>query len=257
MNGSNADCARAQSLSLFSPLCVGAALIAGAVFLPASASTHAILAGAIFPMASEAARMGRVRALAKEAARNRARERERIEREAYAQRLCHEARTAARKPPQSPEERERRRAATAHARDAETARLNAEICASAALASFRYQSETVRLRDEHVFWPSDAICQGQELPPLNNDGHVPGRDASGRVLGLVKGRLAYKRRTRLFAEIALLDALKLYAIIKTYPAEAERLAIVREARALFWDTLRAMQALDREHGLTARKLGGE
>src|SRR5271165_1931681 len=122
MNGSNADCARAQSLSLFSPLCVGAALIAGAVFLPASASTHAILAGAIFPMASESVRMGRVRALAKEAARNRARESEQL-----ARRLSSEARTSARKMTPSPEERERRRAAAAQARTAETARHNAEI----------------------------------------------------------------------------------------------------------------------------------
>ena len=82
---------------------------------------------AIFPMASEAVRKGRVRASLKEAARSLQRERERLEREAHARRLFFEPRTPARLTPQSHEEWERRRRASREARDAETARLNAEF----------------------------------------------------------------------------------------------------------------------------------
>jgi hypothetical protein len=215
---------------------------------------------AFFPMGSEAARKGRVRALAKEAARNRARLKHETERQAKVQRLCLELRMAERterKPPQLPEERERRRAAAAHARDTETARLNLAIEARRALANFRYNAETVRLRDEYMFSPDDAYCRGRELPALNENGAVPGIDATGRVLALINDRLVYVRRTRLFASLSLIDMWRLAIAVEKYPAEAEHMAIVHEARALFWDTLRAMRALDREHGLGLKaQIGG-
>ena len=87
-------------------------------------------------------------------------------------------------------ERKLRRSLTARTREAETARLNAEIAlnleARRVIANFRYHAETVRQRDENVFWPeSDAWCRGRELPPLDDNGHVPGIDPTGRVLALI------------------------------------------------------------------------
>jgi hypothetical protein len=162
-------------------------------------------AAAIFPMASASVRMGRARALLKEAERSRMRDRELAERDALAMRFIAENRAthdliAA----PSPEERKLRRSLTARTREAETARLNAEIPLSLearrVIANFRYHAETVRQRDENVFWPeSDAWCRGRELPPLNDKGHVPGMDPTGRVLALIGNRLVYVRRTRLFA----------------------------------------------------------
>lgn len=210
-----------------------------------------MVAATIFPMPPEAMRRGRVRALAKEAARDRLREIERQDRQAHARRaIVIRSITAGGgnlKP--SREERQRRRQATAEAREAETARLALGIAARQAIDRFRYRAETVRLRDEHVFSPDDEICRGMELPPLSPGGFVPGTDATGRVLGITKGRLVYKRRTRLFAEITLREALWLRVIINEYPVEAERLAIVHEARSLFWQCLQEMRERDRQHGL--------
>jgi hypothetical protein len=220
---------------------------------------------AIFPMASEAVRKGRVRASLKEATRSLKRARERLEREAHARRLFSEPRTTVRLSPQSPEERERRRRASREARDAETARLNAEFPAVAiarqCLHDLRYHAETVSRRDDEVFWPTDAWCRGRELPALNADGDVPGMDATGRVLALIGDspsidrrsserpmRLIYVRLTRLLASLALGSMLALRDDAKEHPP-ADHLAIVREARVLFWDLMRAMRALDAEWGL--------
>jgi hypothetical protein len=174
-------------------------------------------AAAIFPMASASVRMGRARALLKEAERLRMRERERAEREAHARRFIAENQaTHDRIAAPSPEERKLRRSLTARTREAETARLNAEIPLSLearrVIANLRYHAETVRQRDENVFWPeSDAWCRGRELPALNDNGHVPGIDPTGRVLALIGNRLVYVRRTRLFASLALGDAYGLAA----------------------------------------------
>jgi hypothetical protein len=37
--------------------------------------------------------------------------------------------------------------------------------------------------------------------------------------------------------------------VKGHPAEAQRLTVVREAHAFFWERMRAMRALDAEWGL--------
>ena len=217
---------------------------------------------AIFPMASEAVRKGRVRASLNEAARSLKRERERLEREAHARRLFSEPRTTPRLSPQSPEERERRRRASLEARNAEAERLNAEFPAVAiarqCLHDLRYHAETVSRRYDEVFWPTDVMCRGRELPALNADGDVPGMEATGRVLALIGDspsrdrrsserpmRLIYVRRTRLFASLALGSMLALRDDAKEHPP-ADHLAIVREARALFWDLMRAMRVLDAE-----------
>ena len=214
-------------------------------------------------MASASVRMGRARALLKEAERSRMRERERerAEREAHARRFIAENQaTHDRIAAPSPEERKLRRSLTARMREAETARLNAEIPLSLearrVIANLRYHAETVRQRDENVFWPeSDAWCRGRELPPLNDNGHVPGMDPTGRVLALIGNRLVYVRRTRLFASLALGDAYGLAAASEKYPAEAERLTVVREARALFWDCMRRLRALDAEWGVHDHPVG--
>ena len=41
------------------------------------------------------------------------------------------------------------------------------------------------------------------MPRVNDDGDVPGQDATGRVLALIGDRLVYLRRTRLFASLTL------------------------------------------------------
>jgi hypothetical protein len=108
----------------------------------------------------------------------------------------------------------------------------------------------VRGRDDgEVFWPEDAWCRGRELPALNENGHVPGRDETGRVLALINDRLVYVRRTRLFASLALGDAYRLELAIGRHPDAAERLSIVGEARALFWRCMREARALDKQWGL--------
>ena len=202
-------------------------------------------------MASEAIRMGRIRALRLEVARTR--ERERFEREAYARRLFSEAHSPARKPPQSPEERERRRAAAARARDAEATRLSVEMpivhLASDSLDHLRYHTETVRRRQREVFWPTDPWVRGRALPRVNDDGDVPGQDATGRVLALIGDRLVYLRRTRLFASLTIGAMQSLKAAIRDDEGVARRLGAVREARALFWELMRAMRVLDTEWGL--------
>jgi hypothetical protein len=235
--------------------CPSAIIDAAQVFATADPAASLIIfkvasLAAIFPMASEAVRRARVRALRREATLTTERERERLEREAYARRLFSEARSPPRKPPQTPEERERRRAAADEARAREAARVNAEFPAVAiarqCLHDLRYHAETVRQRDENVFRPEiDAWCRGRELPRLNDNGHVPGMDPTGRVLALIGGRLVYVRRTRLFASLALGSMLALRDDAKEHPP-ADCLAIVREARAFFWDTLIAMRALDAE-----------
>jgi hypothetical protein len=50
---------------------------------------------------------------------------------------------------------------------------------------------------------------------------------------------------RLFALLMLGDMFRLAAVAEAYPAEAARMAIVREARALFWQCMRAMRDADK------------
>jgi hypothetical protein len=248
------------ALSVFVLLAASVALSAGHHW-PSIA--HALpVAAAIFPMASKAVRMGRVRALLRGREREQKRERERqaaLEREALheaqerAARLD-EARRARLKLIEKQRSRTSRKSRTAQAREAEAERLGAEIPlaieARRAIGEFRYHAETVRGRDEdEVFWRSDALLQGRELPPLNSDGDVPAVDATGRVLTLTNDRLVYVRRTRLFASLALLSVYRLQLLIKRDPLTAARLGVVREARALFWQTMRACRARDMARGL--------
>jgi hypothetical protein len=55
--------------------------------------------------------------------------------------------------------------------------------------------------------------------------------------------------TRLFALLMPADLFRLAAVMEAYPTEAARTTTVREAPALFWDTLIAMRALDAEWGV--------
>jgi hypothetical protein len=55
--------------------------------------------------------------------------------------------------------------------------------------------------------------------------------------------------TRLFALLMLADMFRLAAVVETHPFEAARIAIVREARALFWECIRAMRDADKAWSL--------
>ena len=118
-----------------------------------------------------------------------------------------------------------------------------------ALDHLRYHTETVRRRQREVFWPTDPWVRGRALPRVNDDGDVPGQDATGRVLALIGDRLVYLRRTRLFASLTIGAMQGLKAAIGDDEGVAGRLGAVREARALFWEHMRAMRALDTEWGL--------
>jgi hypothetical protein len=217
------------------------------------------IAGGIFPMASEAVRMGRVRALAKEAARARASERERLEREAHATRRAAERFDEMRQPsPRSPRERELRRSLTARAREAEALRLDAESAlmeaAGALMAALRLGERTM------TAWECDGIdpaLQGDmRYPPPDESGLVPGIDEMGRVLAVAREDdghngldYYYARRTRsLYSWVSPLVR-AFVRTVKRHSAEAQRLAVVRKARALFWERMRVMRALDAEWGL--------
>ena len=55
--------------------------------------------------------------------------------------------------------------------------------------------------------------------------------------------------TRPFALLMLADLFRLAAVVEAHPAEAARMAIVREARALFWQRMRAMRDANKAWGL--------
>ena len=217
------------------------------------------IAAGIFPMASEASRMGRVRALAKEAARARAHESERLEREAHVGRLTaerlHEI-CSPRSP--SPLERELRRSLTARAREAEAVRLNAENALMQAADALR---AALRRRERvMIAWEWDGVDPASQrdmrYPPPDETGLVPGVDEMGRVLAVAREDgghngldYYYARRTRSLYSWISLEARAFVRTVKDQPAEAKCLAAVREARAFFWERMRAMRALDAEWGL--------
>jgi hypothetical protein len=55
--------------------------------------------------------------------------------------------------------------------------------------------------------------------------------------------------TRLFALLMLADMFRLAAVVEAHLAEAARMGIVREARALIWQCMRAMRDADKAWGL--------
>jgi hypothetical protein len=211
------------------------------------------IAAAIFPMAAVYIRMGRVRALERETARERARERDRQEREAHAPRIALEAR-ASRAP--SPGDRERRRAGRLKARQAEAARLNAEMSLRAAADGMM---SALRLSDR-VMNRGDidpALEPDMRYPsPDEKTGLVPAIDHTGRVLAVARpegGRYGldyyYDRRTRSLYSWTSIQVRAFVQTIKDHPDEARRMAAVREARAAFWDHMARMRGLDEDWGL--------
>jgi len=48
---------------------------------------------------------------------------------------------------------------------------------------------------------------------------------------------------------AIVFAFTCFAVVEAHPAEAARMAIVREARALFWECMRAMRDANKAWGL--------
>jgi len=193
------------------------------------------IAGGIFPMASEASRMGRVRALAKEVARSRERESERLEREAQAEwraaEPLHEM-CSPRCP--SPLERELCRSLTARAREAEAVRLNVEnalMQAAGALTAALRRRERVM-----IAWEWDGVDptsqRDMRYPPPDETGLVPGVDEMGRVLAVARvdgGHNGldyyYARRTRSLYSWISLEARAFVRAVKDHPAEAQRLAV--------------------------------
>ena len=122
------------------------------------------VAAAIFPMASEAIRMGRVRALRSTKRARRTRERERLEREAYARRLFSEAHIAARMPPR----RQRNGSADAQRRPGARRRSGAAQRGNADCATWPGTPSIISAitpkpcggAEREVFWPTDPWVEG-------------------------------------------------------------------------------------------------
>jgi hypothetical protein len=49
--------------------------------------------------------------------------------------------------------------------------------------------------------------------------------------------------------MTIVDMFRLAAVVEANPVEAARMAVVREARALFWQCMRAMRDADKAWGL--------
>jgi hypothetical protein len=117
----------------------------------------------------------------------------------------------------------------------------------------RYERTMIR-------WVWDGVDptsqRDMHYPPPNETGFVPGVDEMGRVLAIAREDgghngldYYYARRTRSLHSGVSLQVRAFVRVVKDQPAEAKCLAAVREARALFWDRMRAMRALDAEWGL--------
>jgi hypothetical protein len=210
-------------------------------------SFAALIAGTFLPMASEAVRMGRVRAM------ERARKRE-LERQAARQTVeVVSFKTALQQKPRSLAERQISKRLTGAVREAEAARTKqafkvrearetVEIAAKKLIRAINERADVMAIGSEHLF----ARCLAGVT------GCAPVMDETGRVLGPMQrcadcGRLrySYARRTRVFYAWVWGEARDFVVAVVKHPDEAKRSAAAIRARALFWERMVIMRALDK------------